>query len=97
MSRPELLSDSDITARLATTYGWARTGETITKSFTFAGFPGAVAFVTRLVAPAERLEHHPDVNLRFNRVDIALSTHEVGGVTALDFTLADEIEKAVGG
>lgn len=97
MSRPARLSDADIVARLATLAGWSRAGETIAKTFVFAGFPEAVAFVTRLVEPAERLEHHPDVDLRYNRVMIALSTHDQGGLTGLDFTLAGEIETAVRG
>lgn len=97
MSRPSRLSDADILAGLASLSGWSRADETITKTFTFAGFPDAVAFVTRLVEPAERMEHHPDIDLRYNRVIVALSTHDQGGLTAADFTLAAAIEKAAQG
>jgi 4a-hydroxytetrahydrobiopterin dehydratase len=97
MPRPSRLSDAEIHAGLAGLTGWNRAGETITKTFTFAGFPDAVAFVTRLVEPAERLEHHPDLDLRYNRVIVALSTHDQGGLTAADFTLAGAIEKAAQG
>ena len=97
MSRPSRLSDADIVAGLASLTGWRRAGETITKTFTLAGFPDAVAFVARLVEPAERMEHHPDIDLRYNRVIVALSTHDQGGLTAADFTLAAAIEKAAQG
>lgn len=97
MSRPSRLSDAEILAGLSSLAGWSRAGETITKTFTFSGFPDAVAFVTRLVEPAERLEHHPDIDLRYNRVIVVLSTHDQGGLTAADFTLAAEIEKAAQG
>ena len=97
MSRPSRLADAEIDARLAGLSGWSRAGETITKTFAFAGFPDAVAFVTRVVEPAERLEHHPDLDLRYNRVIVALSTHDQGGLTEFDFTLAAEIEKAAQG
>lgn len=97
MSRPTRLADADILVRLAALSGWSRAGETITKTFTFSGFPEAVAFVTRLVEPAERLAHHPDVDLRYNRVIVSLSTHDQGGLTAFDFALAHEIETAARG
>lgn len=97
MSRPSRLSDVEITAQLRDLPGWSRVGDTITKTFTFGGFPDAVAFVTRLVNPAERLEHHPDLDLRYNRVIVSLSTHDRGGLTGADFTLAVEIEKAAQG
>jgi 4a-hydroxytetrahydrobiopterin dehydratase len=97
MSRPSRLSDAEIQAGLASLAGWSRAGDTITKTFTFAGFPDAVAFVTRLVEPAERMAHHPDLDLRYNRVTVALSTHDQGGLTGADFSLAAAIEKAAQG
>jgi 4a-hydroxytetrahydrobiopterin dehydratase len=97
MSRPSRLSDAEINASLSGLSGWSRASETITKTFTFSGFPEAVAFVTRLVEPAEQLEHHPDLDLRYNRVSVSLSTHDQGGLTGFDFTLAAEIEKAAQG
>ena len=95
MPRPSRLSEFDITARLAALPGWARVGESITRTFTFAGFPHAVAFIERLVAPAEKLEHHPDVDLRYNRVIVTLSTHDQGGLTSADFTLAALVDGAI--
>lgn len=97
MSRPSRLSDMEISARLSGFSGWSLVGATITKTFTFAGFPDAVAFVTRLVEPAERMAHHPDLDLRYNRVVVVLSTHDQGGLTDADFILAADIEKAAQG
>ena len=91
MRRPARLDDIAIASKLRELPGWSRSGDAITRTFTFAGFPEAVAFVTRLVEPAESLNHHPDVDLRYNRVIVTLSTHDAGGLTELDFTLAARI------
>jgi len=86
-----LLSDIEIHRRLLALSGWQRHGNTIRRTFTFAGFPEAVAFIQGLVLPAEALNHHPDVDLRHDRVIVTLSTHDSGGVTANDFALAERI------
>lgn len=96
MSRPVRLDDIAIATKLRGMPGWSRTGHSITRTFTFAGFPQAVDFVQRLVEPAESLNHHPDVDLRYNRVIVTLSTHDQGGLTELDFTLAGLVDGAVG-
>lgn len=95
MARPARLPDHDITARLAALPGWTRDGNAMTRTFTFAGFPEAVAFIDRLVEPAERMEHHPDVDLRYNKVTVTLSTHDQGGLTSYDFELAALVDGAV--
>lgn len=92
MARPTKLSDAEAQRRLDALPHWTRTGDAITRTFKFAGFPDAVAFVDRLVAPAEAMEHHPDVDLRYDRVIITLSTHDQGGLTAFDFDLASRID-----
>ena len=97
MPRPTRLADAEIATRLADLPGWTRTGDAISRTFQFAGFPEAVDFVTRLVAPAEGLEHHPDVDVRYNKVIITLSTHDQGGLTAYDLDLAALVDGAVAG
>lgn len=92
MARPARLSDIEIQRRLGSRPGWARRGDAITRTFAFGGFPAAVAFIDRLVAPAEALGHHPDVDLRYDRVIVTLSTHDRGGITELDFLLAERID-----
>ena len=80
-----LLTQDEITSRLAELDGWALEGTAITKQFTFAGFPEAVAFVQRLVPDAEAADHHPDVTISYRRVRLTYSTHSEGGLTPKDF------------
>lgn len=91
MARPPVLSDIEIQRQLGAHPGWQRQGNALRRTFTFRGFPEAVEFVRRLVVPAEALGHHPDVDLRYNKVTVSLSTHDQGGITALDFELAGRI------
>ncbi len=85
------LSDIEIHRALGALPGWSRQGDSIRRSVTFDGFPAAVAFVTRLVPIAEEMHHHPDVDLRYNTVLVTLSTHDAGGITALDIEQAGRI------
>jgi 4a-hydroxytetrahydrobiopterin dehydratase len=84
---------------LAGLQGWAydegRGG--IAKSFRFADFGAAFAFMTRVALEAEKADHHPDWSNVWNKVDILLSTHSAGGVTARDIALAKRIEAIAGG
>ena len=91
MGKLPLLSESDLAQRLRDLAGWTRAGSTITRTFKFAGYPEAVAFVQRTVGPAERMNHHPDIDVRYNRVIVTLSTHDSGGVTENDLHLAAEL------
>ncbi len=91
MGKMPRLTDDAIAKRLEALPGWTRDGEAIRRTFTFKGFPDAVAFVDSLVAPAESLNHHPDVDIRYNRVIVTLSTHDSGGLTDHDLTLAARI------
>jgi len=79
------LSNDEIAARLQKLQGWTRDGEAVRKQFTFAGFPEAVQFVTRLVPGAEAADHHPDITINYKRVTLSYSTHSEGGLTAKDF------------
>lgn len=72
--------------------GWALEGETITKTFQFPDFPDAIAFVTRVGFLAEKADHHPDLDIRWNKVTVALTTHSAKGLTRKDTDLASEIE-----
>ena len=65
--------------------GWALAGDAITRQFTFAGFPEAVAFIVRLGFAAEEVDHHPDLLVNYKRVTVSYSTHSEGGLTARDF------------
>lgn len=87
-----LLSDAEVERRLAALDGWARSGREIRKTFRFQSFRDAIAFVNRVAAVADRADHHPDIDIRYDRVTLALSTHSAGGPTAKDFDLAGAIE-----
>jgi len=86
------LADAEITAGLAALPGWTRDGDAIVKTFYCGTFAAAVAFVVRIGFFAERADHHPDLDVRWKRVRVALSTHDAGGLTAKDFDLAREIQ-----
>jgi 4a-hydroxytetrahydrobiopterin dehydratase len=75
--------------------GWTSSGDALRREFTFKGFGAAVAFVDRLVAPANEARHHPDLEIHYNRVVVTLSTHDEGGVTDKDIALARTIDDLV--
>ena len=87
-----LLTDTEIESRLAELPGWSRVGETIAKEFGRGDFVGSVEFVGRLVDPAEAMNHHPDLEISWDKVTVSLSSHSEGGLTASDFELAAKIE-----
>ncbi len=90
------LSDFEISEALAGLPGWERRDAAITKEYRFAGFPDAIAFVVRLSYDAEAADHHPDIDVRYNRVRVTLSTHSAGGVTTKDVDLAGAADRAAG-
>jgi 4a-hydroxytetrahydrobiopterin dehydratase len=79
-----LLSRDEVEQALRDLPGWRFDGGAIVKEFLFAGFPEAVAFITRLVPGAEAADHHPDLAVSYRRVTVAFTTHSEGGVTAKD-------------
>lgn len=87
-----LLSDSEIEARLEELSGWERRDESIVKAFDRGDFVGSVKFVDRLVEPAEAMNHHPDLEISWNTVEVSISTHSEGGLTSSDFELAGKID-----
>jgi 4a-hydroxytetrahydrobiopterin dehydratase len=86
------LSADEVQSRLAQLPGWAAADDSIVKEFRFQGFPEAIAFVVRLGMAAEVADHHPDLDIRYNRVRVALSTHSEGGITDKDFALASKAD-----
>ena len=87
------LTDDDIARELATLPGWERRGDAIARTFNFARFADGIAFVNRVAAAADAADHHPDVDIRYTRVTCVLSTHDAGGITEADLTLARRIEE----
>lgn len=87
-----LLSDEEIGQALDGLAGWEHRGGEIVRDVALASFRDAVAFVVRISYEAERAGHHPDIDVRYNRVRLALSTHDEGGVTRRDLDLAGAIQ-----
>jgi 4a-hydroxytetrahydrobiopterin dehydratase len=88
----ELLSNEEIEERL-TGSDWARDGEEIVRDWKFADFVEAIAFVNRVAEAAEAANHHPDILVHgWNKVRLALSNHSAGGLTEVDFTMADRFD-----
>ena len=83
---PEQISD-----RLATLDGWELQGSIIQRVFKFKDFVEAIAFVNRIVEPAEAANHHPDLAVSYGKVTVNLTTHDAGGLTEKDFDLAQAI------
>jgi len=79
-----ILSRGQIDVALRDLPGWRFDNNALVKEFTFAGFPEAVAFVSRLVPGSEAADHHPDLAVSYRRVTVAFTTHSEGGVTAKD-------------
>jgi 4a-hydroxytetrahydrobiopterin dehydratase len=86
------LADPEIAAALEALDGWRREGDEIVKTFECPTFADAIAFVVRVGFLAERADHHPDVDIRWRKVRIALTTHSANGLTNRDLDLATEIE-----
>ena len=89
---PQRLSDLEIQRALGTLPGWARRGEVLTKTYTFATFAEGIAFVQKVATAADAANHHPDIDIRYTKIVCALSTHDAGGITQNDLSLAATIE-----
>jgi 4a-hydroxytetrahydrobiopterin dehydratase len=88
------LSDLEIQRSLGALAGWTRRGDTLTKTFAFEKFAAGIAFVDRVAADADRMDHHPDIDIRYTKITMTLSTHDAGGITQTDLDLAQKIEAA---
>ena len=87
-----VLQKRDVDTRLDDLSGWKRHGDEIRRKYEFAGFTEAMAFVNRVASLAEAADHHPDIEINYNRVKLALSTHSEGGITEKDLDLARQID-----
>ena len=86
------LSETQLATALKSLSGWTAENGEISKTYIFANFVAAVAFVNRLADLAEPAGHHPDIDIRYNRVRISLTTGDDGGVTDKDIGLAAQID-----
>ena len=86
------LSDEEIQAALDGLSDWDREGEAVVRTYRLKDFAAAMNFVNAVAELAEAARHHPDIDIRYNRVRIALSTHDAGGITRRDVELAEGID-----
>lgn len=90
-----LLNDEQLQGFLTKHAGWDREEESIVQTFEFADFVEAMGFVTSVALAAEKADHHPDIDIRWNKVSLRLSTHSEGGLTHKDTELAERIDGLV--
>ena len=87
----QLLSEVEINEQISQLSGWTQQGKEIHCQKTFKDFVEAIAWVNQLVDPAEAAGHHPDIAISYNKVTVSLTTHDAGGLTQMDFDLAQVI------
>ena len=88
------LSEIDISTRLAGVPRWKQQGNEIVRTFDFKDFREALGFVNRVGELAEKAGHHPYIDIRYNKVRLALTTHDAGGLTKNDFELAQQVDES---
>jgi 4a-hydroxytetrahydrobiopterin dehydratase len=87
------LADAEVQAFLQKWPSWALVKGALTKTYAFADFRAAMAFVNRVADAAEAADHHPDIDIRYSKVTLALSTHDAGGLTERDTSLAAQVDR----
>jgi 4a-hydroxytetrahydrobiopterin dehydratase len=90
-----VLSHAEIASHLSTRPGWQVERGELVRTFHFETFPDAISFVNKVAAMAEEANHHPDIDIRYNRVRLALVSHDAGGLTAKDFAVAAGADRLV--
>jgi 4a-hydroxytetrahydrobiopterin dehydratase len=88
-----VLTDTEIQQALTSLSGWQRNGTAIQRVFRFPDFKAAMKFVNKVAETAEQANHHPDIDIRYNTITLALVSHDAGGVTQRDVRMAEAINK----
>ena len=87
------LTQSEIDTVLREAAGWQNIGGTLAREWVFPGFPKAIAFVNRVAELAEQSDHHPDIDIRYNRVRLVLTSHDAGALTERDARMARTLSR----
>ncbi|MBV9315511.1 MAG: 4a-hydroxytetrahydrobiopterin dehydratase [Pseudonocardia sp.] len=90
-----LLDDDAVTAALRELPDWERDGNELVRTVTLPSFAAAISVVDEVAAHAERVNHHPDIDIRWTRLTFRCATHSMGGITQLDIKLATAISAIV--
>ncbi len=93
---PDLLTDTQISEKLAQLPGWTMTDNHLCRRYKTAGWKASLMVVNAIGHLAEAAWHHPDLHLSYNQVNVALQTHSSGGITMMDFELAHKMEAFIG-
>jgi 4a-hydroxytetrahydrobiopterin dehydratase len=83
-----VLDTSQVKLRLKALPGWSKHAQSLCRTFKVEGFMMSIAFVRRIAKRAQKINHHPDIDIRFDQVTLMLTSHDAGGITEKDFTLA---------
>jgi 4a-hydroxytetrahydrobiopterin dehydratase len=87
------LPDSEVKSRLNSLPGWQIESGELVRIYMHPDFRAALAFVNKVGELAEKAGHHPDIDIRYNKVRLGIVTHDAGGLTAKDFDLAASVDK----
>ncbi|MBU3728905.1 MAG: 4a-hydroxytetrahydrobiopterin dehydratase [Phycisphaerales bacterium] len=90
------LAEAEVERALQDLPEWGLVGESINRTYAFADFRAAMAFVNAVAESAERVQHHPDILVRYAKVTLTLSTHDANGITTRDFDFAREADRIAG-
>jgi len=90
------LTPKEIGSHLKSVPNWTKRAKTIRRTFVFADFINSIEFVNQIARQAQGADHHPDIDIRFNKVTLTLSTHDEGGLTEKDFSLAQQCDEIFG-
>lgn len=90
----ETLNEESVEAWLEDRSGWKVKDDTLVKTFEFGGWRNSIVFVNRLATIADEHEHHPDIDIRYNKVKVMLTTHDAGGLTEKDLAVAEQVDFA---
>jgi len=87
------LTAKQISLHLKTVPNWSKRAQTIFRTFRFEGFMMGIDFVRRIAKQALKINHHPDIDIRYDKVTLTLTTHDEGGITEKDFSLARKCDE----
>ena len=96
MKNDDLLTPDEIAALLEAHPDWRRDGDVLRRSYQFSDFRAAFAFITHVALIAERLFHHPEWSNVYNKVELAVTSHDVGGLSARDRDFVERVDAATG-
>jgi 4a-hydroxytetrahydrobiopterin dehydratase len=87
------LEKNQVRVEMAKLRGWKLRGKQISRLYVFEGFMQGIRFIDRVARLAEEMNHHPDIDIRYNKIRLTLTTHDEGGLTMKDFRLASKIDR----